>query len=226
MNAGEHGIVWNAARLETLKAMLAAGKSARAIATALGGVSRNSVIGKVRRMGLQLKGRANSTLEPFRWVTWGKTELSLLTATWNSCAPVSAIAEALAPRSESSIRERAAGLRLPPRSRAAVNAFTIVSRATRAEIIVACDRDLPATDDAFAASGCRWPIGDSMRPGQCDAQGAPLFRFCQRAKTKRKDGTDSVYCEGHHAAAYQKAPAPARDFNPQRELKHKTARFG
>jgi GcrA cell cycle regulator len=42
---------WNADAIETLKTMLAAGRSSREIAEALG-VTRNAVIGKSRRIGL------------------------------------------------------------------------------------------------------------------------------------------------------------------------------
>ena len=44
---------WNDERIETLKTMWEAGQTASQIAEALGGVSRNAVIGKAHRLGLQ-----------------------------------------------------------------------------------------------------------------------------------------------------------------------------
>jgi GcrA cell cycle regulator len=49
---------WTAARVEQLKSLWGEGLSASQVAYALGGVSRNAVIGKVHRLGL--KGRANA----------------------------------------------------------------------------------------------------------------------------------------------------------------------
>lgn len=49
---------WTDDRVEQLKSLWADGLSASQVAYALGGVSRNAVIGKVHRLGLE--GRANS----------------------------------------------------------------------------------------------------------------------------------------------------------------------
>lgn len=55
---------WTEARVETLKAMWANGSSASEIATALGGISRNSVIGKVHRSGLPARRQRQSAPKP------------------------------------------------------------------------------------------------------------------------------------------------------------------
>jgi GcrA cell cycle regulator len=47
---------WTDERIETLKKLLKDGLSATQIATQLGGVSRNAVLGKVHRLGLHLTG--------------------------------------------------------------------------------------------------------------------------------------------------------------------------
>ncbi|MBY0302733.1 GcrA family cell cycle regulator, partial [Sphingomonas ginsenosidimutans] len=44
---------WTDERIDTLKTMWEAGQTASQIAEALGGVSRNAVIGKAHRLGLQ-----------------------------------------------------------------------------------------------------------------------------------------------------------------------------
>ena len=52
---------WTDERVEKLKRLWAEGLSASLIATQLGGVSRNAVIGKVHRLKLSGRGRASST---------------------------------------------------------------------------------------------------------------------------------------------------------------------
>jgi GcrA cell cycle regulator len=54
-----HG--WNEARTAEVSRRWIAGESASHISKALGGVSRNSVIGKVHRLGLASSGRAKAT---------------------------------------------------------------------------------------------------------------------------------------------------------------------
>lgn len=49
---------WTDERIELLKALYADGLSASQIADELGGITRNSVIGKVHRLGLERNGRA------------------------------------------------------------------------------------------------------------------------------------------------------------------------
>jgi GcrA cell cycle regulator len=66
---------------------------------------------------------------------------------------------------------------------------------TREAADVLLARELPPTDDPFSAKGCRWPIGEV---GDAD------FRFCQRPKGKRLNGTPSMWCEGHHAIGHQR----------------------
>ena len=55
---------WTDERIETLKAMWEAGQTASQIAEALGGVSRNAVIGKAHRLGLQSRPSPVKPNEP------------------------------------------------------------------------------------------------------------------------------------------------------------------
>jgi GcrA cell cycle regulator len=48
---------WTDERIDQLKKLVAKEQSAKQIAAALGGVSRNGVIGKAMRLGLQLRGK-------------------------------------------------------------------------------------------------------------------------------------------------------------------------
>jgi len=54
---------WTDERVELLKSMWGEGKSASQIAKALGGVTRNAVIGKVHRLGLSNRTAAPKTGE-------------------------------------------------------------------------------------------------------------------------------------------------------------------
>lgn len=94
-------------------------------------------------------------------------------------------------RGHSFQRARAAkGGAMPPKQRPQKPAP--ISREA-ADVLLA--RELPPTDDPFSAKGCRWPIGEV---GDAD------FRFCQRPKGKRLNGTPSMWCEGHHAIGHQR----------------------
>src|SRR3954451_13097830 len=55
---------WNDERVETLKKLWAEGLSASHIATELGGVTRNAVIGKVHRLGLFGRAKSPATATP------------------------------------------------------------------------------------------------------------------------------------------------------------------
>ena len=55
---------WTDERIETLRTMWEAGQTASQIAEALGGVSRNAVIGKAHRLGLQARPSPVRANEP------------------------------------------------------------------------------------------------------------------------------------------------------------------
>src|SRR4051794_16531834 len=55
---------WNDERVETLKKLWAEGLSASQIATELGGITRNAVIGKVHRLGLSGRAMSPTTANP------------------------------------------------------------------------------------------------------------------------------------------------------------------
>lgn len=63
-------MIWTDERIEALKAMWAEGRSASEIAAALGGVTRNAVIGKVHRF--KLPGRPKRPPKPRATIAIGK----------------------------------------------------------------------------------------------------------------------------------------------------------
>src|SRR5262249_42544542 len=57
-------MTWTDERVETLKRLWAEGLSASQVAAALGGVTRNAVIGKVHRLGLSARAKSPSSAAP------------------------------------------------------------------------------------------------------------------------------------------------------------------
>lgn len=69
---------------------------------------------------------------------------------------------------------------------------------------------LPPTDDPTSPKGCRWPVGD---PANIAVGG---FRYCQRERRRRADGTRSSYCEDHFARASGGIPGrKVTDYEPR-----------
>ncbi|WP_277978508.1 GcrA family cell cycle regulator [Sphingomonas phyllosphaerae] len=92
---------WTDERIDTLKTMWEAGQTASQIAEALGGVSRNAVIGKAHRLGLQSRPSPVTTKEEARAAGPAPAAAPVVAAPAPkpSPAPVRAAAPAPAPRS-------------------------------------------------------------------------------------------------------------------------------
>ncbi|WP_339951826.1 GcrA family cell cycle regulator [uncultured Albimonas sp.] len=210
---------WTDERVELLKSMWGEGKSASQIAKALGGVTRNAVIGKVHRLGL-----SNRTAAP---KTGGKEE---------DAAPAPAAAAAAAPRPapapEPAPRPTAAAAPEPepaprpapapqpapaPRAAAPVPEEPVERPAPRAfaptphngpqppqvsEVSEEARRNLEEVEKKakrlnllqLTERTCKWPIGD---PATDD------FFFCGLPAIGGKP-----YCEAHVQVAFQ--PMSAR----------------
>lgn len=91
---------WTDERIDTLKTMWEAGQTASQIAEALGGVSRNAVIGKAHRLGLQSRPSPVTTKEEARAAEPAPVAApaAAAPAPKPSAAPVRAAAPAPAPR--------------------------------------------------------------------------------------------------------------------------------
>lgn len=122
---------WNDERVETLKKLWTEGLSASQIASRIGGVTRNAVIGKVHRLGLS--GRAPTSR----------------TATARPRARI------LAPRRPTKPRFQAVGA-VALRSNYHLEAEPYVSTYEEIDIPIAERKSLLE----LAESNCRWPIGD------------------------------------------------------------------
>jgi GcrA cell cycle regulator len=148
---------WTDERVELLKKLWAEGLSASQIATQLGGVSRNAVIGKVHR--LKLSGRGRSSSAPPRQK--------------KAAAPA-------APRAAKPQRPATAGaaVALAP----VAEAVPAVRHETRSntDVVVPISRNLVLTE--LTERTCKWPNGDPLSEefsfcGNEAADGSPYCRY-------------------------------------------------
>ena len=171
---------WTDERVETLKRMWSEGSSASTIAKALGGVTRNAVIGKVHRLGLSNRvaggsedaaeaSGARPAPEPDR------VEAARPVPATHSAEPVA-----------TPMRGRIipAGQPLPPQPSA--NEISPEALASVREVEKGAARlDLMQLTERT----CKWPIGD---PATAD------FWFCGLPAQSGKP-----YCEAHVSVAFQ-----------------------
>ena len=179
---------WTDERVEKLKTMWGEGQSASQIAKALGGVTRNAVIGKVHRLGLS--NRATGAKSP------------------SASAPAAEAKPAkAAPKAPPAATAQAPKADPAPAAPAAPSKPVIQSSTMRREPpppTPAMVEDAQRTAEALAAiqkkarkldllelteRTCKWPIGD---PATDD------FYFCGLPCAPGKP-----YCEAHVAVAFQ-----------------------
>jgi GcrA cell cycle regulator len=208
---------WTEERIERLKAMWAQGATASQIADELGGVSRNAVIGKAHRLGLEARP---SPVKP------GEEKDHRASAGVAAPAPKPAPAERAAPRAAAAAPAAAAPAaapsqppaRSPQRSQQELQYRSIGPGGfirqgpgdQQAPIPPAPPRRLvPAKPSPEVADKtslldlndriCKWPMG---HPGE------PDFHFCGQAANP-----GFPYCVEHCGVAYQ-AQLPRRDRRP------------
>ena len=141
---------WTDERVETLKTLWSEGLSASQIAKQLGGVSRNAVIGKVHRLGLE--GRARPNVK--------KAEQAPDTAPEEPVAEVAEPAEA-APQPAAETRAPA------PDNDPGTPPAAAGDEAGEDDVVVPIPRRLKLTE--LTERTCKWPIGDPMHDD---------FHFC------------------------------------------------
>jgi len=208
---------WTEERIERLKAMWAQGATASQIADELGGVSRNAVIGKAHRLGLEARP---SPVKP------GDEKEHRAPAASAAPAPKPAPAERPAPRAaavapaaaESAAAPSQPAARTPQRSQQELQYRSIGPGGfirqgpgdQQAPIPPAPPRRLvPAKPSPEVADKtslldlndriCKWPMG---HPGE------PDFHFCGQ-----QANPGFPYCVQHCGVAYQ-AQLPRRDRRP------------
>ena len=182
---------WTDERIEQLKSLWQQGMTASQIADALGGVSRNAVIGKAHRLDLQSRPSPVRTGESGGE---GRTKAAPPppVATKAAAVPPASAPVAVVPK----VAPVAASLPGGPVAPAGVPAppRRIIPAKPSAEIRGKMSL-LDLTDKI-----CRWPIG---HPGEAD------FHFCGEPVH-----LSFPYCRSHCALAYQ-VQQPRRDRRPQ-----------
>jgi len=210
---------WTDERIERLKTMWTQGSTASQIAEELGGVSRNAVIGKAHRLGLESRpSPVKAGEEKERKAKPAPAPKAAKPAT--TPKPVHAAPE---PREAAADAPRQASASSVPAQSKPADATTIQYRSvgpggfirqgpgdTQAPIPPAPPRRLvPAKPSAEVADKtslldlndrvCRWPMG---HPGE------PDFHFCGKPSNP-----GYPYCVDHCGVAYQ-AQLPRRDRRP------------
>ncbi len=220
---------WTDERIDTLKTMWEKGLTASQIAESLGGVSRNAVIGKAHRLGLQARPspvksndgevKAAATPKPAPAPIAAPNPVPITAAP----APAPRVAPpivAAAPAAAPAPAEEASDL---PEADAVEKAPTVILRSVgpggfvrqapgeqQAPITPAPPRRLVPAKPAAEMAGkttlldlndriCKWPLG---HPGE------PDFHFCGD-----KVNPGFPYCIAHCSHAYQ-AQLPRRDRRP------------
>ena len=211
---------WTEERIDRLKAMWTKGATASQIAEELGGVSRNAVIGKAHRLGLESRPSPVKPGEEKEKKAAAKAAPAPKAA--KPAAPRPAPA-ASAPREPAADASSAAPAAAEPRQQRKLDPKELQYRSvgpggfirqgpgdTQAPIPPAPPRRLvPAKPSAEVADKtslldlndrvCRWPMG---HPGE------PDFHFCGQASNP-----GYPYCVEHCGVAYQ-AQLPRRDRRP------------
>ena len=189
-------MAWTDDRVATLRKMWADGQSASQIATALGGVTRNAVIGKVHRLGLSGRDRTG---------TGAKAQAAKPARTTARTAPPRTTASRSAPKPAP--RRAPTARKTAPQSKPPVEPVSRARTAPSAPRIPDAVRDMAGrpfeapkeavklADGSYATvltitdHMCKWPIGD---PSTDD------FRFCGR-----RTEPEEPYCTAHSRVAYQ-----------------------
>lgn len=176
---------WTDERVEKLKELWAEGMSASQIAKALGGVTRNAVIGKVHRLGLSNRGAAQAAQPNIEDAKSAEKAAMQAETTENteerSERPESEAEEAVESPPVPQIRDaslpRAPGLPTPEEEAARATLAEIEKMARRLSLLELTERT------------CKWPIGDPTEEN---------FHFCGLPAV-----TGKPYCEHHVGVAFQ-----------------------
>jgi len=191
-------MAWTEDRVLELRKMWGDGHSASQIATALGGVTRNAVIGKVHRLGLSGRDRkgtgvaakavkAKAPKAPRAPSTARKPTTRSTKTTRKSAA---ATTRKAAPVSKPMVEPASRARNVPSAPRIPQAVRDMAGRPFEApkEAIKLADGSY-ATVLTITEHMCKWPLGDP---------GADNFRFCGR-RTEEEE----PYCTAHSRVAYQ-----------------------
>ena len=197
-------MAWTDERVARLTKLWAEGLSASQIATDLGEVSRNAVIGKVHRLGLsgRVKPGGNAGGRPKRAAPTGSPAGARTDAAPAGAAPagpagVTQFRPAAQTSAGATMRAGGTGggggagghvVGATALKIEAENEMVLEARVQEAEdVVVPMSKKLTLLE--LTENTCKWPTGDPQRPG---------FSFCGH-QTKE----DTPYCEHHAKVAFQ-----------------------
>jgi GcrA cell cycle regulator len=164
---------WTDERVERLKRLWAEGLSASQIATQLGGVSRNAVIGKVHRLNLPGRVKAGGTQATARTAPKRTTS-----------APRAPNFAARTTTNPARTTPHAVGVAVVAPE---VEAVQPTEFRAPSNVVVPMSRKLSLTD--LTERTCKWPMGDPLKDD---------FHFCGS-----DSADTSPYCKYHARLAYQ-----------------------
>ena len=173
-------MAWTDERVEVLKKMWGEGQSASIIAKALGGVTRNAVIGKVHRLGLSNRVTSTSSKQAANSKTAVKVKTTVKPASPKTLD--SAAAVRITPPAVRKIIP--AGQPLPPQPSANEISPEALAKVSEVEKTAKRISLMELTEKT-----CKWPVGD---PATDD------FWFCGLGVKVGKP-----YCEAHVSVAFQ-----------------------
>jgi GcrA cell cycle regulator len=177
---GEDIMEWTEQRIDMLRKLWGQGQTASQIATLLGGVTRNAVIGKAHRLGLTgrpspIKREGTEAAAPRRKPAAQRRQQPAI-------APMPAPRHAVAPSAQAAVSVPAERYSAPAPEMAE----------TRVEPQVAAPK-APSAPRVAAQAGsksCSWPVGDPKQPG---------FHFCGDVAEAGRP-----YCAHHCGIAYHR----------------------
>jgi len=202
---------WTDERIDTLKTMWEGGQTASQIAEALGGVSRNAVIGKAHRLGLQARPSPVKPNAPEAVKAEAPAPAPATPAPAPAPKPVAPPAASAAPAADPPAVEPKPAPEGPVMRSVGPGGFLRQNPGEQAAPITpAPPRRLVPARPSEAIAGktglldlndriCKWPLG---HPGE------PDFHFCGD-----KVNPGFPYCVAHCGHAYQ-AQLPRRDRRP------------
>ena len=171
---------WTDERVEVLKKMWGEGQSASLIAKALGGVTRNAVIGKVHRLGLSNRATSTSSKSSAKSKTSSKAKPTIQTGPSRTVTKGENVR--ITPPAVRKIIP--AGQPLPPQPSANEISPEALAKVSEVEKTAKKISLMELTEKT-----CKWPVGD---PATDD------FWFCGLSVQ-----TGKPYCEAHVSVAFQ-----------------------
>lgn len=172
---------WTDERVARLSKLWADGLSASQIATDLGGVTRNAVIGKVHRLGLS--GRAKPAGKSNAGAPRRKTPARAGGSAGSSGGGGGGYTRATTTTHAASHTVGNAALKMEMQTDIA----PVLKTKPAEDVVIPISRKLTLME--LTESTCKWPTGDPTMPG---------FSFCGHTSAD-----DKPYCEFHSKVAFQ-----------------------